>query len=281
MSPLPPARRRTDTSRRSVCALLGVSLLGAFAAGCSPASTAPLKTNLWPPPEGVKLEPPPPPGVFYLRVRSAKIPLRSQGGQLWDAQGAFPDPFVRLSIGNEELLRTTEVANTLEPVFTDPGANHAIDSGAEILVEVLDADPLLDRPMGRATIPVPGSADLDLGEITIDTGNHGQVVLEVGRAHALYGLGFDYEAYHGRAAVTEVWQFSPASRGGMTVGDEIVAIGEKAVKNLNAKEIRSAINALGSKGAQTTVRHRSGTTESFQLTVGPIYPLVEEYGPLP
>ena len=114
----------------------------------------------------------------------------------------------------------------------------------------------------------------------IDTGHRSSVVIEVAPAHALIGLGFDYDVYDGRATVTEVWKHGPAGRGGMEVGDKLLEIGDRDVKTSTAREIRSAINAISGEPVVVVVQHRSGTTSNVSLSAGPIYPLADEYGPL-
>lgn len=262
------------------CALLGAAVALVSTVGCIKNQDVVLATRLSPAPVGVALRPPPPDDVYWLRLKSAKVPVRTQGGQLWDDLGAFPDPYVRVTLGGEVLFESEAVQDTLTPTWTAPGRNFELGSSDKLVVELRDADAINDRIMGRATVGVPGAVDLEAGVMEIDTGNRSSVVMEVALAHALIGLGFDYDVYDGRATVTEVWKYSPAGRGGMEVGDQLVTIGEREVKTSSAREIRSAINAISGTPVTVIVQHRSGTTSNVSLSAGPIYPLADEYGPL-
>jgi len=265
---------------RAILAVAVSIALASVTTGCVKNASAPLATRLSPAPKGVSLKPPPPDGVYWLRLRSAKIPVRNTGGQLWDEIGAFPDPYVRVSVGKKLLFESEAKADTLEPVWTAQGYNYALSSSDRLLVELLDADALNDRIMGRATVDVPGPVELQAGVMEVDTGNRGRVIIEVSPAHALIGLGFDYDVYDRRATVTEVWKHSPAGRGGMEKGDRLVRIGDRDVDKSTAREIRSAINAISGKEVTIVVLHRSGTTADVRLAAGPSYPLADEYGPL-
>lgn len=260
--------------------LVAALVASAATAGCVKNQEVVLATRLSPAPAGVTLDPPPPTDVYWLRVKSAKVPVRNRGGQLWDELGAFPDPYVRVMLGQEVLLESEVVEDRLEATWTGPGNNCALERGETLVVELRDADALNDRIMGRAEVGVPGRIELDSGTMEIDVGNRSSVVLEVQPAHALIGLGFDYDVYDGRATVTEVWRYGPAGRGGMQVGDELVRIGERDVKASTAREIKSAINAISGSPVTVVVQHRSGTTSNVPLSAGPIYPLADEYGPI-
>jgi PDZ domain/C2 domain len=260
------------------CLAVAIVGLATFTSGCVKNQDAPLATKLSPSPKGVNLTPEPPADLYWIRVASAKVPLRDTGGQLWDELGAFPDPYVILKVNGKPVIESPPVENTLKPTWTGPGGNYVIEPGDKVEIELKDADTLHDLQMGRATLDTPGQADVDLGRIEIDTGNRGKVVLEIQAAHALLGLGFDYTHYDGRAAVNEVWQHSPAGRGGLERGDKIVQVAGRDVKAMKAREIRSAINSIGGKPVDFVVKHGSGNTETVKLQVGPIYPLVDEYG---
>jgi C-terminal processing protease CtpA/Prc len=185
-----------------------------------------------------------------------------------------------VSVGDEVLLETDAASDNLNPVFEGKGANYEIASDSQLVVEIRDADALKDFNMGRAVVPAPSRTEIDLGQMEIDTGNRGSVVIEVERAHALMGLGFDYNLWGNKLTVTEVWKHSPAARGGMRPGDKVLQIGAREVGEMQTREVRSALNAIGHKKIDLVVQHKSGTTATVPINVGPIYPLVDEYGPI-
>lgn len=259
-------------------AFIGVSL---SALACSPArTTSGWATALEPPAAGLTLDPPPPEHVYWVAIDSAVIPARTQGGQLWDELGGWPDPIVTVEIDGKAIMTTPAAVDTVKPSWSSPRGNIEIANGSVVVVSVTDADALTNLPIGSATGGAPSPTDLSDGRMVFDIGRRGKVVVRVERAHGLLGLGFDYEVVAGRTLVRAVLRHSPAGRAKLAVGDEIVQIGDRSLSGLKSREIRSAINAIGTKPSRITVKHKSGTTESFDVGVGPTYPLLDEYGDL-
>src|SRR5690606_24382169 len=110
-------------------------------------------------------------------------------------------------------------------------------------------------------------------------GAKGNVTIAVDEAHALIGLGFDYEIFDSKVVVSRVLAHSPAGRAGMKVEDEIISVGGVRFGKLRSREVRGAFNGI-EKPVEVIVRHTGGTTENFQLGQGPCYPLFSEYGPV-
>ena len=107
---------------------LGAALVVlATTAGCVKNQEVVLATRLTPAPAGVTLKPPPPERLFWLRAKTAKVPVRNRGGQLWDELGAFPDPYVRVSVGKKVLFESEVAENTLQPTWSGLGNNYALE----------------------------------------------------------------------------------------------------------------------------------------------------------
>lgn len=255
---------------------------GGWLAACvSPKATTDYATRLAPAPAGVALEPPPPEGVFWLRLAAARVPERAPGGKVWNASD-LPDPSAALLVAGKEVLATPAVSNTLAPIWREgASANFEIGGDARLEVELRDSG-LTTRPIGRGRFSAPTRGDLAHGSIRVEigqVGNKGNVTIAVEPAHALIGLGFDYEIYDSTVIVSRVLRYSPAGRAGMRVKDEVVSVGGRRFSGLGPTRIRGMFNEL-EQPVEVIVRHEAGTTENFPLGEGPCYPLLAEYGPI-
>jgi len=245
-------------------------------------SKPPLATSLRPAPEGARLDPAPPDDVVWLRIRSASLPERNSGNQLWDDEGDGPDPYVVLLLDGKELLRTGAASDTVKPTWDAPAGNFRLPSDARLEVVVRDDDALgEDLLMGRAKFYAPTAADVDKGSMEVGVGPRGSLVIEVEHAHALFGMGFDYWVQNGTLKVTEVWKHSPAGRAGIVAGDRIHSIAGKKVSQMKDRAVRSALNAVSSDAVRVVVEHEDGSTATVDINVGPVYALYDEYGHLP
>ncbi len=266
--------------RAATAVFVSLSLLG-----CKPGLLDPkgdIATKLSPMPENARLDPPPPAGVYWLRLRAGTVPATTPGNQPWDEGGGLPDPFAILFVDGKELFRTAPASDTYEPAWAIPSGNFEIPPSAQLEVLVRDDDPIGDDMiMGRAKIDPPSAGDLASGRMEIDIGRKGVLYLETEPAHALFGLGFDYYVQSSRMVVTEVWKYSPAARAGLEAGDEVVTLGGRTLSQMKDSAIRSAVNAISGNGMEAVVKHRSGTTATVLLKVGPVYALYGEYGTLP
>jgi len=256
-----------------VVILLGLTLL---ACTSSTAKKTAWATRLTPAAEGMKLDPPPPDGLLWMRPVAAVIPTRTAGGKLWDDVGGWPDVFVVLTVNDREVMRTEVATDTLKPKWTHGGGNFEVPPRAELRVDVFDADALKDIPVGTARFAPPTQEELAGGELELDIGRRGLVRLAIGKPRAQIGLGFDYMMFKGQLLARQVLEHSPAGRKGMRVGDEIVAIAGKKVKTLTPFGIKSAFNAVPPEGIEVVVQHEGGTTESMRLAEGAVYPVYGE-----
>ncbi|MBW2458461.1 MAG: hypothetical protein JRI68_28435 [Deltaproteobacteria bacterium] len=250
--------------------VLGLSLL---ACTSSTKRKAVWATKLVPASEGMKLDPPPPSGLLWMRPVAAVIPTRTAGGKLWDDVGGWPDAFVVVTVNDREVMRTEVATDTLKPKWSHPGGNFEVPSRAELRVDVFDADALEDIPVGSARFASPTQEELASGEIELDIGRRGLVRVAIGDPRAQLGLGFDYMLFKGQLLARQVLKHSPAGRSGMRVGDDIVSIAGKKVKTLTPFGIKSAFDSVPAKGIQVVVLHEGGTTQSMTLVEGPIYAL--------
>ena len=240
-----------------------------------------LATKITEAPPGAALDPPPPPGVYWVRVKSGTVPKETPGNQKWDEVGELPDPYVVLTLNGKEIMRTDPAGDTYSPTWDGEGANFAIGSGAELEILVRDSDAVGDDLlMGRAKFEPPSAAQLSAGIVELDTGRRGKVRIEFQKAHAVMGLGFDYWVQNGRLVIKEVWKNSPAGRAGVEPGDELLAIAGREIKQMRDRAVRSAINSISTGGAKMVIKKQSGSTDNIILKVGPIYPLFTEYGPI-
>ncbi|MEM1029161.1 MAG: hypothetical protein AAGA56_25700 [Myxococcota bacterium] len=264
-------------------ALLGT---GACVRRAGGAALRDFATRIRPAPKGLSLAPPAPSGVYWLKVATARISARTPEGALWDDVGGWPDPRVVVEMDGRAILTAEGPENTLQPTFDDAAAagNFALDREAKMTVVVYDADPLRDRQIGRADFNAPTAVDASTGSIELDVGkvgNPGRVTLAVEPAHALLGLGFDYELYERKAVVSRVLRHGPADRAGVVVGDVLLGARGVLFRDLQPKAIKSAINSITADPVDVIVEHESGRTESFAMAEGPIYALYDEWGPVP
>ncbi len=273
---LPSLNRRIAHRALLTALILGLSLLACSSGTKKQAAWA---TRLVPAKEGLTLDPPPPAELLWMRPVAAVIPTRTAGGKLWDDVGGWPDVFVVVLVNDREVMRTEVATDTLKPKWSDQGGNFEVPSGAVLRVDVFDADALKDIPVGSVRFAPPTREELATGELELDIGRRGLVRLEIGKARAQIGLGFDYMIVKGQLLARQVLEHSPAGRSGMRVGDEIVSIAGKKVKTLTPYGIKSAFNAAPPKGIQVVVLHEGGTTQSMTLAEGPVYALRGELEP--
>jgi hypothetical protein len=238
-----------------------------------------LATRLLGAPDGVSLDPPPPPHVYWLRVRSGKLPKLTVDNRPWDEVGADPDPFVVVSVNGKEILRTPAATDTIEPQWIEPSGNFEIPDDAVVEVEVRDSDAVGDNLLiGRAKVGAPTNADLQSGRMAVDIGRRAVIYIEVEPAHPMIGLGFDYWVQNGELVIKEVWKHSPAGRAGMEPHDRIVQVAGRDVRKMSDRSAHSTINAITSKPIEVVIQKESGNTQTISLGVGPIYPLYSEHG---
>ena len=268
------------TSGRSTWIILVCCAAVLFGCSSTAGSTSGWATRIEPPPKGLTLDPPPPSDVYWVAIASAKIPARNSGGQLWDEVGGWPDPVAVLFIDGKKVMETSAATDTTTPTWTTPRGNLHIPDGSTLTVDVSDQDAIQNLPIGKATAGPPTPTDISDGRMIFDLRHRAELIVRVEPAHGLLGLGFDYEVVAGTTVIRKVMKHSPAGRVGLSTGDELVKIGDRMLSGAKSREIRSAVNSIGTVPAQVIVKHKSGTTETLTLSVGPIYPLYHEYGDL-
>ncbi len=246
--------------------------------GCSavyPELSTPLRT----PPADFRLDPPPPPDLYYFRFMDAEIPTRTRDGRKWDAVGGeAPDPYAKLIMNGKELIITSVQSDTLRPTWPDQErANYRFRAGDTLAVEIWDSNALNNHPI--CSEKVPSLAEFiqeDDAYLEIVCDNGGRVRLVVERARARLGLGFTYELRTGQAFVTNVLAESPAARAGLRNGDEILAAQGAKVATMEEGKLQSLINANSGVGVKLTVRGDSGGTRELTVKDGAIYPVAGE-----
>jgi hypothetical protein len=248
--------------------------------GCKQMRPKPrMATRLIGAPAGVKLDPPPPDYLYWVRIRSGKLPDKTVDNRQWDEVGGAPDPYVVLMRNGKEIMRTDPASDTTEPQWAEPSANYEIKDDDDIEIIVRDADPVGDDLiMGRAKITSPSRDDLQAGRMRVDVGRRGLIYIEFEVAHPMVGLGFDYYVQNGKLIIKEVWEHSPAGRAGLVAHDRVVKIGGTDIRKLGDRSVRSKVNAIGSAPVEIVVQQDSGSSKRVMLGVGPIYPLYVEYG---
>ena len=242
--------------------------------GCS-AVYPEMKTRVRAPQPGAGLDPAPSDDLYYIYFDSAWIPPKNQGGQVW--QGGAPDPYAKLIVDEGDLIVTPVQPNTRKPTWPkQERMNYRVRPGATIYVEVWDSNPVTNQPICRARV-------LDLKRIR-EGGNdeiwcesRARVTLHVEPPHALIGIGLYYET-RGSAGVrvTRVVKDSPAARAGLTEGDRILAIQGKKVSQMDALEVRSAINLNARSGLQLDVWFADGKRHLVTLVEGSLFPLPDD-----
>ena len=261
--------------------LLASSILplvaGVFALGCGavfPEVSAPLRK----PPAEYVLTPPPPADLYYIRLLGADIPTRTRDGRQWDSGGgAAPDPFAKVIVGGKELFITSVQSDTIKPTWPDqePG-NYRILPGSEVRVEIWDSNPLHSKPICGEKLPRLDQLNRDEPFLEVECDNGGRFRVQVEPAHGKLGTGFFYELRTEQAVVTRVIRESPAGRGGMREGDEIIAVMGKPVAKMENGKLQGLINANSQVGIQFVLKGGDGAIRQVTLKDGGVYPTPNE-----
>ncbi len=250
--------------------------------GCSavyPELSPPLRT----PPADFKLVPPPPPDLFYVRFAGADIPTHTRDGRHWDATGGdAPDPFAKLILNGKDLIVTSVESNTIRPTWPDQDrANYRFRPSDVLQIEIWDSNPLNNHPICREKLPsLRDFLATDEPYLEVECDNGGRVRLVVEPAHAKLGLGLYYELATQQAFVTRVIAESPAARGGLHVGDEIVGAQGLPVATMEEGKLQSLINSNSGVGVKLSLKSGSGPVRDVTIRDGAIYPLAGEGIPL-
>jgi hypothetical protein len=261
-------------------ALLCVSLAAIPLSGC-PAVFPELGTQMRKFPPGRQLDPPPPDDLYWIRFSSGRVPERTRDGRTWgQAFGTLPDPYAKLLLNGNEILRTSSQSDTMTPTWPDsPSGNFRVTATDKLRVEMWDNNPLNDKPIGVRDIGTLSDDMRVSKQLRAELDGGAEVIIALEPAHAQFGLGLWYELRTSSCFITRMLGGSPAERSGLKKGDEVTRIGGRDVSTLSADEIRSAFNAVPMAGLKLGIRHEDGTTLELTLTEGPIYPSFDEFGP--
>jgi membrane-associated protease RseP (regulator of RpoE activity) len=263
-----------------LCRSLVVSSLVLPAAACA-AVFPEIGTRMQAAPQGANLDPPPPEDRHFVRVVKGRVPPRARDGRTWDQVfGSLPDPYVRVIVNGVEMLKTNAASDTLEPTWQgSPSGNFKIVPGDRVEVQLWDASPLNDTPIGKRELKL--QPEMFAGALELTLSGDCAVTLEILPAKAVWGAGFWYELRRGGVRVTRVVDASPASRAGLAQGDEILEIDGKATSAMSVDEVRSIFGAIPVGGVAMSVQHEDGATLKATIKEGPIYPLFSEHATLP
>lgn len=259
--------------------LLGIAALGLLGCGAVyPQLGTPVRT----PPAGVKLMPPPPEDLLFIKFAGAVIPTRTRDGRAWDSVGgSLPDAFAKLFVDGKVIIETPSQSNTLSPTWPDQvRANYRVRPGASIKVELWDKNPINNHPICIADVSglhAEVSADTPR---QIDCSSGAELSLVVDNAHARLGVGLFYELRREEVFVTRVLRESPAARAGLARGDQLLKIQGKPVKTMADGEPQSLINANAATGVTLLVKKADKSELEISLKEGAIYPLVDEGVPV-
>jgi hypothetical protein len=256
-------------------------LIALAALGCGavyPQLGTPVRT----PPDHVKLAPPPPDELLFVKFAGAVIPTRTRDGRNWDSVGgSLPDVFAKLFVDGKLILETPVQSNTLTPTWPDQKkANYRIRTGAAVKVELWDSNPINNAPVCVAQVHDLHGEALAEEPLEISCSSGAELRLEVDPAHPRMGVGFFYELRREEIFVTRVLRESPAARAGLVRGDQLLKIQGKVVKTMADGEAQSLINANTATGVTLLVRKPDKSEVEVQLKEGAIYPVVDEGVPV-
>jgi hypothetical protein len=275
-----PTHRPARPAPRWISRLAALGACAAMlgATGC-PVLFPEYSTHLGVAPATESYDPPPPPELHYVVVHGATIPPRTRDGRAWDeVLGHMPDPYLKLTVNGEELLKTNPESDTLTPTWKDsPKGNFPLKMGDELRIEVWDANALIDHPIGVKTVTLTTDI-MSSPEQDIDFDGGLNVKFAIEPAKPIWGLGIKYELRTTSAYITKVLDMSPASRAGVKVGDQIIKLGGKDVSTMSGDQVTGLLNTIPFDGLRAVLVHDGGSTLEATLKEGPIYPLFKDYG---
>ncbi|HKQ68597.1 MAG TPA: PDZ domain-containing protein [Polyangiaceae bacterium] len=221
-------------------------------------------------------------GVKWIAFKSASVPQETRDGRKWggDLGRGTPDPYAVLFVNGKLLLKTPVQSGTLAPTWPDgPAGNFRIKNTDRFRVELWDSKAINDHPIGVKEIGTIDEESVQSGEVEVECDSGAKVRIAFEPAHARLGLGFYYELRIGEAFVTRLYDESPAGRGGLKPGDQIVWLDGKPVSGMKSAEVTSIINTPHMNGLAMKIR-RAGQESAITLKDGAIYPLFSEMGSL-
>lgn len=215
-----------------------------------------------------------PANVWRLRIGSATIPPRKRGGLEWDSGGGLPDAFVRIYRGDELVFESPVQENALDPAFDVMlPKNVWLPPDRELRIEVWDRDdgPTND-PIGiwrGHGLPPNALPDAD-ARITMEGGAALSFRILTPQAHRGIGIA-QFEVRGDTLKVLSVLDNSPASRAGVAPGDEIIAIGDRTVDDMEDAQAASALSMASDRGQSLRVRKAGGEEQTLELDRGYVW----------
>lgn len=260
--------------RRGTALLLLVMAAAPVCLGGCPAVYPEISTRTRKVTEGQELDPPPPEDLRFLKFVSGRVPPRARDGRTWDqVLGSLPDPYAKLLVNGQEILRTPTQSDTLEPTWPGaPSGNFRIVPGDKLRVELWDSNAMTDLPIGVREIGRVSDEHRMNKQIRVELEGGGELVVAFEPARAIFGLGLWFELRTTSCYITRMLEGSPAERAGVQAGDEVLRIADRDVSAMSAGEVRSAFNSVPSTGIPLVLRHPDGATLTITLKEGPIYP---------
>lgn len=252
--------------------ILALGLLGCGAV--YPQLETPVRT----PPGQVKLTPPPPDGLLFLKFAGAVIPTRTRDGRSWDSVGgSLPDAFAKLLVDGKVILETPVQSNSLTPTWPEQlKANYRVRMGAPVRVELWDSNPISNHPICVSDMSELHAQVSSEGPVKVSCDSGAELNLVVEPAHGRLGIGLFYELRREDVAVTRVLSESPAARAGLVRGDQLLKIQGRPVKAMVDGEAQSLINANAATGVTLLVRKLDKSEIELTLKEAAIYPVVGE-----
>jgi hypothetical protein len=230
--------------------------------------------------EGQKLDPPPPTELRWVRFTAANVPPKTRDGRDWhSAFGKLPDPYAKLFVNGVEIIRTPVQAETLEPTWPNgPHGNFKIGLDDKVRIELWDANPINDQPIGISELGRITEEQLTSRHLRATLDGSAEVSLAIEPAHAMSGLGLWYEMRTTSVFITRLLAKSPAERAGLGPGDEVITIAGRPVNKLNPDEVRSLFNAVPIDGLALELKKPTGARLEAKIKEGPIYPPFDQFG---
>jgi membrane-associated protease RseP (regulator of RpoE activity) len=230
-----------------------------------------MKTAVRAVPEGVEPDPAPSAEMYHVYFDGAWIPPKDQGGRRWP--GGAPDPFAKLIVNDVDVIVTPVQSRSREPTWPNQDKeNIHVAVGSKVFIEIWDNNAMTNLPICRTRVrdidAIREGAD---NEFWCDSG--ARVMLHVEQAKAVLGVGLYYETRGGNdVRVTRVITDSPAARAGLGPGDRILAIQGKSVAQMDALQVRGAINLNARSGLELDIWFKNGKRHLVTLKEGAIYP---------
>jgi hypothetical protein len=177
------------------------------------------------------------------------------------------------------VLQTPVQSETLEPTWPNgPKGNFRIGPNDKLRVELWDANPINDKPIGVRDVGRVTEDQLSDKRVRVELDGGAELELAVEPAHAMEGLGLWYELRTTSVYITRLLEGSPAKRAGIEAGDEVIKLSGREVNVLTPDEVRSFFNAVPLEGLPIGLRKQSGTYLELKLKEGPVYPPFDQFG---